>query len=91
MHLLHIGKPIEKEKRNKLLLSGIFHYCLFCQYLSIPVTRENQIQPVLQQSSTESDKVLARWELPVMHFSVLVPFDRINLNLSLQESMGYLT
>lgn len=91
MHLLHIDRPIEEEENNKLLLSDIFHHCLLCQCLWIPVTRDNQIQPILQRSPTESDKTHAQWELLVMHFSVFVPFDQINLNLSLQESMGYLT
>ena len=78
------------KQNNKLLLSDIFHHCLLYQYLWIRVTRENWVQCILQQSSTESDEALAQWELPVMHFSVLVPFDWINLNFSLQESINYL-
>lgn len=83
---------MEKAKKSsKLLLSDIFHHCLLCQYFWVSVTRENQIQPIFQQSSTESDKMLAQFELPVMHVSVLVPFCRINSYLSLQEFIGYLT
>lgn len=83
---------MEKAKKSsKLLSSDIFHHCLLCQYLWVPVTRENRIQAILQQSSTESDEMLAQFELPVMHYSVLVPFYRINSYLSLQEFIEYLT